>query len=78
MAKRLFPQIGQYVRLRVPENMMGEAFARGRISSIESYEDYHGKRTWIYVRWFCADGRPDDGDKKHAGDELWQVTPGGI
>lgn len=45
-------------------------FARGRVSAIETFRDYHGTRTWVYVRWFDSDGKPDKDEMKHCPDEL--------
>ena len=65
--------IGSFVRLVVPGPFKAEAFARGRVDAIECYEDWHGERTWIYVRWFDADGVPDANSKKHAEQEIEQA-----
>lgn len=45
-------------------------YARGRLSAMETYRDYHSIRTWFYVRWFDENGKPDREDMKHAPDEL--------
>lgn len=66
-------QIGTFVRLVVPNDMKPDAFARGRVDGKEIYEDANGIREWIYVRWFCGDGRPDAETRKHHRSELEPV-----
>lgn len=63
-------KVGDFVRLVVPKTKAFDATARGRIRGIERYEDAHGVRNTVYVRWYSADGKPDDGMHIHARDEL--------
>lgn len=63
-------KVGDFVRLKVPENKKFDASARGRVRGVERYEDAHGVRNTVYVRWYSADGKPDDGVIVHSRDEL--------
>ena len=51
-----------------------QRYVHGRVSAIERYEDEHGVREWIYVRWYSIDGRPDGGDTRHHRKELVCLT----
>lgn len=65
--------LGDFVRLVVPEDRKPDSFARGRITGMEQYTDFHGTREWIYVTWFDSDGVPDGNQKKHAALELCPI-----
>lgn len=62
--------LGDFVRLIVPDDRDTDCFARGRITAIESYTDFHCTRTWLYVTWFDGDGKPDRDTMKHHASEL--------
>jgi hypothetical protein len=61
-------KLGDFVRYKTGGH--ADAFAKGRVSAIEQYQDHHGTRTWIYVRWFDPDGMPKPDDVKFAAPEL--------
>jgi len=63
-------QVGDFVRLVVPDDRRHDASARGRVTAYEKYTDDQGTRTWIYVRWFNDDGKPDSEQMRHSYDEL--------
>ena len=62
--------VGRFVRIPLPASKRKEQFAYGRICSIETYKDDNGERTWFYVRWINADGKPESEPMKHAKAEL--------
>jgi len=62
--------IGDFVRLVVPEDRKRDCFTQGRVLAVETYKDMNGKRIWVYVRWHDADGKPDSDTTKHAIEEL--------
>ena len=65
-------KLGDFVRLRVPADRKPDCFARGRIVATEQYTDFNGTRSWIYVRWFDGDGKPEQEACKHAIQDLEQ------
>lgn len=65
--------LGDFVRLVIPEDRKAEAFARGRVTALERFEDMNGVRSWVHVRWFDSDGCPNDQTKSHAANELEKV-----
>lgn len=64
-------KLGDIVRYKTSGHSDG--FVRGRVSAIEVYTDFHGTRTWIYVRWFDPDGAPKEDHAKFAAQELERV-----
>ena len=62
--------IGTFVHLSLPECKRIDRTAYGRVEAIERYTDYHGSRTWLYVRWITSEGVPDENCKKHSAMEL--------
>jgi hypothetical protein len=63
-------KIGTFVKYIVPKDMKKEAFARGRIEGIETFEDVHGVRKYYQIRWFCPNGKPDSTTQRHTKEEL--------
>lgn len=63
-------KVGAFVRLVVPVAMKADAFAVGRVESIDTFEDYYGVRAWYSVRWFDANGLPESSSKRHAPQEI--------
>ncbi len=63
-------RVGQWVRYAVPEKERDGYHATARVDAIETYEDSHGKRTWIYVRFVDGDGKPEQNSTKCALAEL--------
>lgn len=62
--------IGDFVHVKVPHHLKSDRFSYGQLQAVEVYTDFHGSRTWYYVRWINADGLPENDWKKHAADEL--------
>lgn len=65
-------KLGTIVQLRV--KLEAGYRDRGMLVAHESYTDFHGTRTWLYVRWFDSDGRPDTEAKKHHAEELEEAS----
>lgn len=67
--------VGDFVQFKVPEGVRSDQFAYGQINAIETYSDFNGTRTFVYVRWIDSDGKPDSEAIKHWAQELEPFTP---